>query len=284
MRCKVKITERFFWKHFVAAIAAFSATATLLTVLFDLDCIKNSWMGGIGAFFVLLLSLIYASWQTRNKKKITLTLSSELKLTICEGDLFQQRGVICIPFNEYFDTHVGDGVVGEETLHGLFINRYFKDRTIELREKIENGLSNTECKYGNRRLDICPIKKYPLGTCVDIRDGENLYVLFALTHFNHNDVATIRRDEYANVVRKLMGHLAGVVEGRPVYMPLFGTGLSRMRRTPQRILLHLVDCLDFDDIHSIPGGVNIVIKSLSHINVNLTIVENIVKKGITEIE
>ena len=116
-----------FWKHFAAAIAALSATATLLTVLFDLDGLKDKWVYGlIGTVIVIGGSVGYALWQIKSKKKISLTLSSELKLTVSEGDLFDKKGVICIPFNEYFDTHVGGGVISEKSLHGQFINRFLK--------------------------------------------------------------------------------------------------------------------------------------------------------------
>lgn len=274
-----------YWNHFAAAIAALSAAATLLTVLFDLDCLKDCWVWGvIGTVMVVVGSLLYACWQTRSKKNIVLNLSSKLKLSIKEGDLFEQKGVICIPFNEFFDTHVGDGVVGANTLHGLFINKFYSDRIEELKEKITSSLSKEDFKSHPRRKDFCPNKKFPLGTCVDIRDGENLYVLFALTHFDDNDKANVSRIEYTHVVNKLMEHLSQIVQERPVFIPLFGTGLSRIKRTPQRLLLHLVDTLDFNDSFSIPGGLNILIKSLSDVDVNLTTLDNIVKKGITEIE
>lgn len=279
------VKERFFWNHFVIAIAALSAGATLLTALFDCDWIKDKWyFGFIGAILVLAGSVYYASLQTNSKKKIILDLSSELKLTISEGDLFQQKGVICIPFNEYFDTHVGDGVVGEGTIHGKFINKYFKDRIPELNGKIADKLSGFSYQEHKRRLDFCPNKKYELGTCIDIRDGENTYVLFALTHFNDQDKANVGRAEYTEVVVKLMSYLSDIVEGRPAYMPLFGAGLSRLRRTPQRIFLQLVNTIDFDDKCNIPGGVNIIVDSLKETNVNLTMLEYIIKRGITEDE
>lgn len=284
-KCNRRIDmRRIFLKHFVAAVAALAALATLATALFNLDGIKEC--GACGAFWAILVVLIsfgYACWQTRSKKKINLDLSSELKLTIFEGDLFEQKGIICIPFNEYFDTHVGDGVVGPNTLHGLFINRFYKDRIEDLNEKINKKLSCIQEKDTHpRRFKGCPEKRYELGTCIDIREGENTYVLFALTHFDDNDKANVGRAEYTKVAQKLMQYLSDNAEDKPVYMPLFGTGLSRMRRTGQRILHHLVDTLDFNDDCTIPGGVHIVIKSLDSMNVNLTALEEIVKNGITK--
>lgn len=275
--------KRLFFKHLFTAIAALSAAATLITALFNVECVKDSWFYGvIGLLIVCAASIFYARWQTRSTKKISLNLSSELKLDIEEGDLFSKKGVVCIPVNEYFDTHVGNGVIQEDSIHGMFINRYFKDRIDELKTKIEAGLSSQPCDTHKRRLNTCPNKKYPLGTCVDIRDGENTYVLFALTHFNDADKASVGRAEYSEVLRKLMKHLSDIAESRPVFMPLFGTGLSRLRRTPQRILYHLVDELDFDDVSRLPGGLNIVIKSLPEMEVNLTMMEYVVNEGIAE--
>lgn len=274
-----------FFKHFSTAIAALSAAATLLTALFKLDCIKENWLYGlIGSLFVVVVSIVYACWQVRTKKRIELNLSSELKVTIQEGDLFAQKGVICIPFNEYFDTHVGDGVVGNDTLHGVFIKKYFGDRVEELDRRIREVLPQDGYEEHQRRVQTCPNKKYPLGTCISLREGENTYVLFALTHFDDHDKANVSRSEFTYVIGELAKYLSDTVEGKTVYMPLFGTGLSRVNRTPQRILLHIVDTLDFNENISILGGINILIKSLRKVEVNLNTVEYIVKQGIIEIE
>lgn len=274
-----------YWKHFAAAIAALSALATFATALFDLCWIKECLIfGTLGTILVILASCFYAKWQVRIKKKVVLTLYSEMKLTIKEGDLFEQKGVICIPFNEFFDTHVGDGVVEKSSLHGLFINKYYGDRVKELDSRIRKLLPDEfldECK---RRVDGCPKKRYELGTCVDIREGENTYVLFALSHFDKDDKANISRSEYAQVIEKLMEHLSKIVGNKPVYMPLIGAGLARINRTPQRILVHLVDILDFEDRYSIPGGVNILIKSLNSVKVNLNTIEDVVKKGVLQMD
>lgn len=274
---------KLFWTHFIAAIAALSSVATLLTILFDFEWLQESWFYGVcGLIGVLVISLCYACWQIKSKKCIVLDLSSNLKLTISEGDIFDKKGVICIPFNEYFDTHVGDGVVGENTIHGLFIDKYFRDRIPELVDKISKGLEGTAYEETARRLKDCPTKRYPIGTIVDVRDGENLYVLFVLTHFDENDNAIVSRIEYIEVINKLMQHLSQIAESRPVYIPLIGAGLSRLQRTPERILYQLINMMDFDNSIMILGGVNIIIKSLKDTNVNLTILEDIIKKGITK--
>lgn len=276
--------NKYFGKHFTAAIAAISAIATFISTLFDLETIHNNYLYGVlGLIAILVVSFLYANWQSSIKKKIELSLLTGFKLTILEGDLFKQNGVICIPFNEYFDTHVGDGVISEDSIHGIFINKYFKDRIPELQEKIRKSLESINpIEKQTRRVSGCPIEKYPLGTCVDIREGENTYVLFALTHFDNYDIANVNREEYAEVTRCLLNHLSQKTENKQVFMPLYGTGLSRMKRNPQRILYHLVNLLDFESNRVIKGGINIVIKSLSDVNVNLTELEYSLKYSISD--
>lgn len=60
--------------------------------------------------------------QTSSKTKVTINVQPQLKLTIKQGDLFVCNGVVLISVNECFDTHVGDGVINENSIHGLFIN------------------------------------------------------------------------------------------------------------------------------------------------------------------
>lgn len=274
---------RLFLKYLVAAIAALSAAATLATALFNLQCITSYWVyGAIGVVVVLVLSIWYACWQIKSKKEIVLNLSSDMKLTISEGDLFTKKGVICIPFNEYFDTHVGDGVIRADSVHGIFINTVFKDRVQELETRIREQLPVRGGKKHARRIEGCPTKRYELGTCADIQEGDNIYVLVALTHFDDNDTASVSRAEYTEVINKLLKHLKEIAEDRPVYMPLMGSGLSRMGRTSQRILLHLVDTMDFNDTCVIPGGVHVLIKSLKKQEVNLSTLEYNIKNGIIE--
>ena len=283
------IKHRLFWSYALGGISACAALLTLFTVLFKMQFIKDCITCGIiGVIIVFGTSLIYAGWQVHSKNEISMVISSSTKLTIKVDDIFAQKGIICIPVNEYFDTHVGDGVISEASLHGKFINKYYKDRIQELNNKIQNELQGLAYTVHSRRRSDCPNKQYPLGTCVDIRDGENTYVLFALTHFDDYDTANVSRAEYGMVVNELMKHIFQIAENKPVYISLFGTGFSRIQRSPQRILYQLISILDFDDRNVFTGGINIILNS--HMNneddkdndINLTVMEHIIKNGITK--
>lgn len=268
-----------FLRHFISILAALSSVATLLSFItgwqIQSECI---WIPIVSALCILASCVSYAFWQTRKKKKITLNINSSLKLTIQEADIFAQNGIIVIGVNEYFDTHVGDGVVSEKTLHGLFINKYYKDHLTDLDKDIKESLEiqkvkpiESNCK---RRHSSGKTDKYDLGTCALIHDGGKKYILVALTHFDDNDKANMTRDELNLVLGKLMTFIEINAETREVHMPILGTGLARLNRSSNRILNFTIDVLDFIHGSQILGGLYIDIISLKSAGIDLNKIEN----------
>ena len=76
------------------------------------------------------------------KKKINIRITEIFQLTVEEANLFDQKGVMVIPVNDYFDTHVGDGIIDPKSVHGQFINKLFNNRLDELDQKIANSLKS----------------------------------------------------------------------------------------------------------------------------------------------
>lgn len=274
-----------FLSHFVVILGTLSSIATLIAFVLD----KELFVGTIQVLVglgILSISIIYAIYQSRSKKKIILEINSNLKLIVQQADLFKQNGVIVIGFNEYFDTYVGDGVVSPDSLHGIFINKYFKDHLSDLDRGIKESLESQNIKpiqTGCQRKNIVSKKdKYPLGTCAMVHDGGNKYVLVALTHFDQYDKANLSRSEFNDVLAKLMSFLEKNAQDTPVHMPILGTGLARLDRSESRILHFILDNLDF--LYAVPliGGLYIDILSLKKAGISLNNVENHFKNGIKE--
>lgn len=121
------------------ALAATSAIATLVAFAFDVKF--EACCGIILLLLIALICYIYAEYQTWQRKSVTIDVEQHLKLTISEGDLFAQEGIILIPVNEYFDVHVGDGIIDPGCIHGLFIRKYFSGKEQELNQLIQDYLS-----------------------------------------------------------------------------------------------------------------------------------------------
>lgn len=213
---------------------------------------------------------------TELKSSVTFIFNPQFRLTVEKGDLFTKRGIIVIPVNEYFDTQVGDGIISPSSIHGKWINRFFKEKTQELDQLIESELNETANKPGLRTEGKNKI--YPLGTCIDIKLDFNIYVLLVLSHFDENNHAFLERKDFSIVLQKLFEHLQRLdLAVNSVYMPLIGTGLSRLGRSPQRILDYIVDEIDFkySDLN-FPKGLFIEIYDISQVNLNQ--LENLEKK------
>ena len=276
-----------FFAHFVAMLPALSSVATLITFATGIQgSITSLWLSVAIGGGILLLCTLYATIQTWHKKKIELNITSNLKLTIRQADLLSQKGIIVIGFNEYFDTHLGDGIVSPKSLHGIFINKYYKDHIADLDKDIKSSLEqqgiNPVKKNCPRRNAAGKTDKYELGTCALVYDGGKKYVLVALTHFDDNDKANLSREEFNIVLSKLMKFLSEIAESNEVHMPILGTGLARLNRSESRILHFIIDSLDFLHAKPILGGLFIDILSLKSTKINLNAIENHFKKGIKE--
>lgn len=257
------LKSREFWKYFFVALGTISSIVTLVSFVFQL---KNPcWViVVIYIIFVLLLSCVFALWQTWRKKSIEIKVSNNLLVKVFAGDLFdyaKDENFVVIPVNEYFDTLVDNTIIHESTVHGQFVNKYYAEDHTVLHEAIkaffdENGIEGEPVeRKGSAGYRI----KYPLGTCAVInKDGCN-FVLLALTHFDENDHAFLELSELGRSISLMTKSLAGRVGSKGVYMPLMGMGMSRLNQTAQFILKYTLDTMMGFKKEAIPGGINIVV-------------------------
>lgn len=265
------LCDKRFWQHFMTALAAVSSIATLISFLSKWDEHKLSNLSlELLSLGIIGVCLIYAMIMMIEKSRIRLSLKPRFEITIEKGDLFRKSGVIVIPVNEYFDTIVNDIIISPTSLHGKWITKYWSGRIAELDDLITKELDKTtEGVIVDRKVG--KMNKYELGTCISIRvpDDDNIYVLFALTHFDKDNHAYLEHTEFPIVLDKLLAYLENLGTDRRIYMPLFGTGLSRLNRSPQRILTFMLDAMDFKHSNlSFPHGLYIELYSLNNINLN----------------
>ena len=264
----MKIAKTFF-SHFLIAIGAISAFIGAF-----------SWLAGysssvqlIISFGILIVGVAYALFQIYPPQKIKLFANHSFPIYIEEGDLFNQKGVIIIPFNEYFDTIVDDKIIASNTIHGKFVDKLFKSRIIDLDAKIAHELESIESEENSERAQG-NTKRYPLGTCISIEDGGNVYILVALTNFDEHNKASISMQEYGSIIQKVIIKASTIANSRSVYMPLLGSGQGGIKKSAQRILFYIINQIEFSTEVSIPEGLHIVIYKLSDKGINLDDIRN----------
>lgn len=266
-----------FCSHFMSALAALSAIATLIAFIFNWN---TNYFPEYVSFSLLIVILLiccwYAHFQTKKKEEIMLAIHPKLNIRIAHGSLFNCKGMLVIPVNEYFDTIVDDEIIARKTVHGTFINTYFYNRINELDKKISSSLKGKAFIYDDKRI-IGKKKKYPLGTCAEVYDGENAYILLAFTHFDKDNHAYVETTEIKEIICALCKYVEVHANCRPIYMPLIGTGQSGIRKSAQRILLFILDCIEFMCPISLPSGLHIIINQPTFTKLDLFQIEKIYK-------
>ena len=263
--------------------AALAVSLTVKNILFFIPCAK-CFIECYGVWiFVLIIagSLLYALsilWCKPNK--LSLDLTKTTKLTVSFGDLFAKEGIKVIPVNEYFDTHLGDGIVAPNTIHGLFLKKY-EGQIPRIASMIRKELEKKKplsARYRKRDMvkDL-PETPYPLGTCIRLIIDHKKYLLVAVTRFNENEHVDINLPEYPIVIQKLFYEMEQLSDANPVYLPLIGGGQAGVKLTKMQLLNTIIRAGQNSEV-SIYGGVHVILygDELKK-EINLNIIEHLFK-------
>lgn len=176
-------------------------------------------------FSTCILLLYCKIWHHFNNLREVKLVVEGSKVTVKAGDIFQQKGLKVIAFNEYFDTIVDEKIINSTSLNGKFINKYYAhdihtlDKIIEEYDYEEDNIEiNSGRKHGKKT-------KYPIGTICVVED----FLLAALTHFDKDNKAYISMPEYLGFLIKFWDKVNKVYAQRDVSVPIFGSGTTRIK-------------------------------------------------------
>lgn len=277
-----RIKWKQFFKHFFDAVGTLSAFATLIAFVgpwkspeySSIDCLV---LIGI----IVLISLTYTYFQILSIRSLTIQMRPQLKVTIKEGDILKESGIIVIPVNNFFDTIVDDIIISKKSVHGQFVLQYLAENpdANQLNKLISDDLKKRYHRSTPTNRTVGNTASWALGSCADMEWKGNIYVLFAFTNFDSENHASIHPAQVPYVLSKLTKHLSEIATDKPVYMPLFGTGLSRLGKSHKRTLLFFLDCIEYMSVESvkIPAGITIDIKSLRKTDINLDDIHSVLK-------
>ena len=234
---------------------------------------------------ILLVCLCYAIYGLLYPpKKIALDINKRTRFIIKQGNLMESDGVRVIPVNEYFDTHLGDGIIQKKSLHGQFLSLY-EGRISELRKEIDKQLERIEALSKNRDRTLVPNlpnKRYPLGTCIRIKDGEQLYILVAVTRFNTYEHVDVSTEEFPEVIRKMFNGIEQLHDGNSVCLPLVGSGISGYELSNMQILNTNVQAAYNANRLCLTNGLYLYIYSDEQMtSINLNIIKYLYNRWIT---
>lgn len=269
------------WQYKLLLGTKFMEALGVLMLLYELfslikpDCLEKSCVK-LGVFiFIVLLSVGYALCSIFCKKKdLTICINKRTQMTIKKGNIFNANGMKVIPVNEYFDTHLGDGIINKSSIHGQFLDKY-KDHISSLRKMIDEQLANYEPLRSNRTRTMVgnlPQKRYPLGTCVRIIIDNQCYLWVATTRFNSNEHVEVSAEEFPEVIRKMFNGIEQLHDGNAVFLPLVGSGISGYELTNMQILNTIVQAAHNANRLSLTNGLYLYLyddKQIDSINLNV---------------
>lgn len=188
-------------------------------------------------------------------------------IKICFPQKDKGEKIVVIPVNTCFDTIVGDGVVSAKTIHGQWIKNMNKHgvSTAKLDEIIdqaiiEQGLQPTKV-YTQKEKSKGKLVRFPIGTVLPIAGVNGLtYYLLALSEFDENLNAQCSKEDFVGCIQSLISFYDKNGQGNPAYLPLMGTGLSRVNISQSESLNIIVNMLKLnrDKIH---GELDVVVYS-----------------------
>ena len=220
----------------------------------------------------------------RKKEALTIDINKRTRLKIEKGNIMDANGIRVIPVNEYFDTHLGDGIIKESSLHGQLLSKY-TDRISELRKLIDEQLGKMEPLPSNRVRTLVsglPQKRYPLGTCVRLFLDSDCYLLVATTRFNANEHVDVSAEEFPEVIRKMFNGIEQLHDGNAVYVPLVGSGISGYELSNMQILNTIVQAAHNASRLSLTNGLYLYIYSDEQMDsINLSIIKYLYNRWIT---
>lgn len=173
--------------------------------------------------------------------------------------------IVVIPVNTCFDTIIGEGVVSAKTIHGKWIKEMNKGGTdtTKLDEIIEQNIHEQGLhSCGTHSRSEKPkgkLVRFAQGSVLSIEGDKGLtYYLLALSEFDENLNAQCSKETFVSCIQSLITFYSKNGQGNSIYLPLMGTGLSRVNISQEESLNIIVNMLKLNR-DKIYGEVNIVV-------------------------
>lgn len=218
---KISLFDKSILKKFSIIVAFLSSIIGIVAISIDIDD-KYKWIWFV-SWVVILLIIYICLWIRANKKKESNFYINGTNVKVYVGDIFNEKdGLKVIPMNEYFDTQADDVVVSKISLHGQFLINHCDDIN-EFDNLVKKKLRVSSIDE-NRKV-VNHKNRYELGSIVKYND----FLLTAFTKFDEHNKAYLLGKDYLYFWGSFWMNLDEIFAGRTVYLPLFGSGITRFK-------------------------------------------------------
>lgn len=205
-----------------------TGVSTMFSLILIFVTIPEDAKKYLGLFLLIILIIGYVLlWKYMSGLKEVHLRIGETNVEIKFGDIFNEKGLKVIPFNEYFDTAVDNNIISENSLNGQFINKFYFNK--QLVKELDNIILNSpllkESKVGIvPEREVGNKNKYVLGSLVAL---DNEYIVTAMSRFDENNKAFLSMEDYIAFLMKFWEKISIVYNQRTVVIPVMGSGITR---------------------------------------------------------
>lgn len=218
---KVNLCNKRLRSNFSEFIVFFLGILSFAFIFIDLPSKSKLY---VGVFFCVLFIVIFIIMliQANLLQQKVLNING-IKFVVKFGDLFSEKGLKTIAFNEYFDTIVDDKIISSNSLNGKFLINFVSDIDYlnQIIEKDELCQKHIICKDNDRKRG--KLIKYQLGTSFRFED----YILVAFSKFDENNCAYLSLSDYYTCLINYWKEVNHIYNERDIVLPLLGTGITR---------------------------------------------------------
>ena len=157
------------------------------------------------------------------------------------GNLFECKGVVAIGFDDYFNTDISEKnkIISTTSLHGMFLKEIVGTNIGKFESLLFDQLKDIEGETNENRQKG-RVVKYPIGTTVSYSTDDQGYLLTAISEMNDDLEAHSNMAMITSATFEMLSFARHFCNQKPLFLPLWGTGLSRTNMNPKHVLLTLL--------------------------------------------
>lgn len=219
---------------------------------------------------ILVISGFYAFLLTKCQKKVNYFKNNGYSVIGNYGNILDSIDLgnvnIVVPVNRCYDTIIDDLVISSNSVHGQIMQYLFQNDLIskeELDRNIEKSLKEQNIEAENIGNDVSiggkskgKYKRYPVGSVALVVVDTVRFHFIAFSKIEKNKTATTKDLDYLIVLNQIVENIWKNSNGSPIYMPLIGSGLSKLNYDSNQLLKFMIQ---FFELHKNKLNSNVTI-------------------------
>lgn len=269
-------------KTFLSVAGSVFGLIAIITAFISWDDLQINVKQRIGIFIIaIIFSLAIAMlYVLLIRRKNCIWSNGTGSVSVIYGDIIKiafkgketKSKVVVIPVNTSFDTIVDSNIssvnkplVSPNSIHGQWINALINAGLTEkeIRQMVQEAIQKRELKiqkkYSVQEKARGNLDCYERGSMVFVSYRFNTtFMLVALADFDDYNKGQCSEEEFVDVVMSIIDAYNDCAQGYDLYIPLMGTGFSRVSLSNKESLQKIKACIEICK-KKIHGAVNIVI-------------------------